>query len=56
MWDEINRVILNFRAKSATTKYTSGHALQPSDVIRLADEITAVVERLNASGDTPREL
>lgn len=37
--EELGAVVIGFRAKSATTQYESGHALQPSDCIRLTDII-----------------
>ncbi len=39
----VGRCVLNFRARSASTKYTSGHAPQPSDVNALADQICLAI-------------
>lgn len=41
--DDIQRAVLNFRARSGTTQYSSGHALQPSDAVRLVDDIMAAL-------------
>lgn len=51
----IGDAIVNFRAKSATTQYESGHALQPSDCVRLKFEISqAIIDYLKGGGDDPR--